>query len=675
MRDIKEQLVTSEIRKLAPVLGKGNTERLSRAYLIADEDTRKRIFELIDVMKAAVLSDKDMQDAILMEPAPRDVALKGDIGLGSVMYGRKKMYPLLIDQQAFLTHLAIFGSSGYGKTNISYSLIQQLAEKEVPVLVFDFSKRNYRDLLATPLKDKIEVYTIGRDVVPLKFNPLKPPDGISLSQWMKEFSMIFDHAYWLLGGGRHIILKALDAVHQQRKHPRLTDLKTWIDEYAESHLPARERNWLATAARPLDSLCFRELGEIFNTDTGVQPSDFFQKGKVTVLELDALSTNDRTFFIEIMLQWIRDWLLSTTTREQLAGVIILEEAHHILNREKSKKTGAETVTDLVFREVRELGMGIVYIDQHPSLVSYPALGNTSTHVYMNLGLDTRQSSDILDAANMLGLDYDEERNYLRKLPVGHGFVLCRSSAFPNPFVVQFAHFPIKKGAVTDEHLRTLMKGRIDRMLEEYQSTGEPVNEDIEQPRIDPRAIDEKGWSIITTLGEGRGVFTSQIYKFLGVSGKVFNQSVRRLIDQGLAGVREGKIGKNRMHYYFLTAEGLRLYQEKSGAAAKRYDIDLRETIDLMASLGWTYQPGEGRFTMGEGEKTEVVAMVLSTDREKIRKDVRTCRYFLCPTEKVRNMVIQEAARRAFDKTKAPVIYVTLLKTFQKNGRFEKVEIV
>ncbi|HDD72503.1 MAG TPA: ATP-binding protein, partial [Candidatus Aenigmarchaeota archaeon] len=444
----QEKMISDEIKKLVPVLGKENAERLNRAYLLGDEKIRRRIFEMVDVIKAAVFTDKELSHSILMEPPPRSIAEKGDLEIGYVLYGKKPMYPMFIERKTLLTHLGIFGSSGYGKTNIAYCLIKQLAEKNIPVIIFDFSKRNYRDMLSTDLRSRIHLYTVGRNVSPFRFNPLKPPEGVQESQWMKEFASIFDHAYWMLGGGRHVILKALDSIYEKIKNPTLSDLKEWLNEYGETKLPARERNWLATAERPLESLCFKELGEVFECETGVTPDTFFVPGRITILELDALDTNDKTFFIEIILQWMRDWLLIKGKREELVGVVILEEAHHVLNREKAKRLGSETVVDLIFREVRELGLGIIYIDQHPSLVSYPAMGNTSTHIYMNLGLDTKQASDIQDASNMLGLNYEEQGNYLRRLPIGHGFMLCRNSEFNEPFLVRFNRFRIEKGSVT-----------------------------------------------------------------------------------------------------------------------------------------------------------------------------------------------------------------------------------
>ena len=67
----EEKLITEEIKKLMPVLGKETAERLGKAYLLGDEDTRKRIFEMVDVIKAAVLTDKELRDTVLIEPPPK----------------------------------------------------------------------------------------------------------------------------------------------------------------------------------------------------------------------------------------------------------------------------------------------------------------------------------------------------------------------------------------------------------------------------------------------------------------------------------------------------------------------------------------------------------------------------------------------------------------------------
>jgi DNA helicase HerA-like ATPase len=673
MIQTNEKMITDEIKKLIPVLGRDNAAALGRAYLLGDEEVRKRIFELVDAAKAAVFSNEEMTGTVLIEPPDREVFSRGDFKLGTILYGKKKMYPMRMKKEALLMHMGIFGSSGYGKTNLSYDLIKELSEKGVPVLVFDFSKRNYKDLLSTSIRDRIQIFTIGRNVAPFKFNPLRPPSGVLMSQWMKEFAQIFDHAYWLLGGGRHVILKALDNIVENNEEPRLSDIKDWLVGYKESTLAVRERNWLATAERPIDSLCFKELGEVFDCDRGILPSDFFKRGRVTILELESLDTNDKGFFIEILLQWIRDWLIEEGGKEKLRGVIILEEAHHVLNREKAKKMGSETVVDLIFREIRELGIGMVYIDQHPSLVSYPALGNTSTQIYMNLGLDTKQSSDVYDASNMLGLNYDEQGYYLRRLPIGHGFMLCRGSDFPEPFLISFPKFDMEKGTIFDKDIVEFMKDRLPKEVDSRRKE-KPIKQpgeygpDIREDKELEGEISDDGWKIMKILGSARGTFASQIYKDLKMSGNAFKNKVDMLIDLNVVGMKTGKIRKNKLNYYFLTELGQKLFDARFGSPILSSSVKDREIVETFELGGWKSSLRDGIITIEKNKKTLNIVVQKNNDRQEIAEKLRKYSYFICSTDTVENIVIQEAARSG-----KPVLFTSTDKEFEEEGKFEKIQ--
>src|SRR3989344_4171688 len=151
MIELKEKLFSDEIKRLTPVLGRETAERLSKAYLIGDEVTRKRIVEMIDILKAAVFADPELRDAALLEPP----VVGGEIEIGDILYGNKPVGRLGLNTGDFMTHVGVFGSSGYGKTNISYLLVRKLSEKGVPVVIFDFSKKNYRDLAQTDLREKM----------------------------------------------------------------------------------------------------------------------------------------------------------------------------------------------------------------------------------------------------------------------------------------------------------------------------------------------------------------------------------------------------------------------------------------------------------------------------------------------------------------------------------------
>jgi hypothetical protein len=670
-----EENISEEIKRLTPFLGKDRAAQLEVAFLLGNEKYRQKIMEAIDRIKAFIASDEELRESPLLEPPSQEEISKGEIELGKVLYGKKELYPLFISKKDLLTHVGIFGSSGSGKTNIVHYLIKSLAFQNIPMLVFDFSKRNYRDLLTLPeIKDRIIVYTVGREVVPFRFNPLLPPEGVSVVQWMKEFAEIFDHAYWLLGGGRYVILKALNEIYSKVEIPRLFDVKKWLENYSAVAISPREKNWLATAMRPLESLCLRETGKIFDCDKGILPSSFFEDRKITILELDALSSDDKTFLIEIILQWIRDWLIVKNVREKLVGVIVLEESHHVLNREKTKKLGIEAVTDLIFREIRELGIGIVYTDQHPSLVSYPALGNTSTHIYMNLGLDTKYSSDIEDAASMLGLKDEKDVSYLRRLPTGHAFMLIRKSAFPNPFLVKFPLILEERGKVSDEELRKLMQ---DKLLE--------IVENKRGKRFEALIVEEKmkkvtstGWRILEALLDGCGVYTSELAKALRMSCKSFKEEVLKLVSLGLVGFKEAKAYKQKAFCYFLTHEGELALALKTGKLQEDLDIEgfEEEAAEFLSRKGYKVLEKRKKELIVEKDGIQQRILLAKTKNlnklfEILKENFEEEMYFVCASKKIEKCLLQQATKYSVNHRQSFIIFYTNPEEIE-NG-FKKLE--
>ena len=109
-------------------------------------------------------------DALWLPPIPAD-RLAGDLKVGVVLAHDKQLHPFRHDVEDLLRHVTIFGQSGSGKTNLAYIYLLDLLKRGTPFLVFDW-KRNYRDLLAMPGSDEVEVYTVGRNVRPFQLNPL-----------------------------------------------------------------------------------------------------------------------------------------------------------------------------------------------------------------------------------------------------------------------------------------------------------------------------------------------------------------------------------------------------------------------------------------------------------------------------------------------------------------------
>ena len=208
----------------------------------------------------------------------------------------------------------------------------------------------------------------------------------------------------------------------------------------------RESLWKASAMRTLQDITFGPVGDVFNTEESIDIQTLLSQ-KV-ILELDALPQTTKTFLVETLL--LQTYLFRVNEDrvrdEKLRHLFIIEEAHHMLLKQKDQE---ETITDLALRELRELGQGFCVLDQSPSLISNTALSNINTLIAMQL----RHQDDIRQVSKALLLDLDEQK-YFGMLKTGEAIV---KTEHPNPFLLRFPLAGVKKGTVNDAEIRHHMQ--------------------------------------------------------------------------------------------------------------------------------------------------------------------------------------------------------------------------
>ena len=181
-------------RRLRPILGT-RIDEVFAAYCAEDPEGKQQLETYLEMLSAKYLS-QGLDDS---EPGlipPSQAQAQGKYPIGQVSYSGKNLYEFGLRENEWIQHMAILGRSGSGKTNIGFSILKTLVQHEKPFLVFDW-KRNYRDLLAWPEFRDVEVYTIGRNIAPLTFNPLIPPAGTDPKTWLKKLNEVIAHAYCL----------------------------------------------------------------------------------------------------------------------------------------------------------------------------------------------------------------------------------------------------------------------------------------------------------------------------------------------------------------------------------------------------------------------------------------------------------------------------------------------
>jgi len=543
-------------KRLRPVFG-DKIDRLRFAYLAEDSDGRREIENILQILDAKTLS-RAGEENILLAPPQKDVVC-GEYPMGMVSYNEKILYPFGLREDELCQHVGIFGRSGAGKTNAGFILVENLLRKGKPMLILDW-KRNYRDLLAYVKGYDFLIFTVGRDVSPFQFNPLIPPAGTQPTTWLKKIIEIMAGAFYVGEGVIHLMQKAIDAVYGEfgvykgkiKEYPTMNDVLGWIKEYKAK---GREINWLASTLRTVASLCFGEMGKVINVRNHLGIEELLKKN--VIMELDALTNTDKTFFIEALLLWIHHYRLAEGDREQFKHCILVEEAHHLFMKREAAR---ERTTETIMREIRELGESIIIVTQHPSLISIPALGNT----YCTLTFNLKHKADVNTAANYMLLE-NEKKKYLGKLPVGYAAVKLQGRWF-EPFLIKIPLVRVKKGLVTDKAIKEKMDSFFTFSRLETAKNGQigvfsaGHNKETELTDVEKR--------FIMDVVENPFIGISQRYKKLNISTKNGNPIRERLIEKELI-KRIDVITKNsRIILFELTKKGEDI-AKKSGYRLKK----------------------------------------------------------------------------------------------------------
>ena len=545
-------------RKLKPVLGK-RIDYLWLEYHLNPEN-RKEIEGILHALAAKHLGSNFENRPVLLSPPPEIVA-GGEYQLGKIYYGSKPYHQFGLREDEWIQHVGIFGRTGSGKTNVGHIIVQHFLNKGKPFLIFDW-KRNYRDILSIPESRDLLLFTVGRNTSPFHFNPLIPPKGTSPEIWLKKLIEIMCHVYWLGEGVAYLLQKAIDSIYLESGvyagnfviYPTFNDVKVWLENYKAK---GREGQWMDSTNRVIGTLCYGEIGKVLNINGRIGIDELLKRN--VIFELDALTNSDKTFFIETLLLWIHHYRLQDKDRETFKHAILIEEAHHVLLKKTESK---ETVMDVILREIRELGESIILIDQHPSLISIPSLGNTYCTIAMNL----KHSRDTSTVGEAMLIDL-KDREYFGKLEVGYGIVKLQGRWF-KPFLVKFPFIELKKGQITDEDVKRQMQGFSDEQGDIRPKISQMEDIRAVRPEANMRdnqylELGEKEMDLLKDVMEYRTCGISERYKRMGLSVDQGNKIKNFLLSSNILVTSDISTGRGRIKYLEVSDQGKQILK-KSG---------------------------------------------------------------------------------------------------------------
>ncbi len=280
-------------------------------------------------------------------------------------------------------HMMIVGESGSGKTYAVQCLTAELARRGLPTIIFDYAQGFELENLDDVYKKYVNVheYRIGEEGISL--NPLQifPKDVKGPASVATRVSDVFDAVYHLGHIQRKVLIEAILTTFEKagilttvpstwkNDPPNFGQLQQTLDDLASDKQYANAKNAVGLAAR---LTTFFMLSSFNSGDQGWSWESLFAdpNHRVHILQFRGLEGKTQKVTLEILL-WHLFFYLKSHGQGKLRIYCVLDEAHHLSFREGGP-------IDLLLREARKFGLGIIFASQQPEDFSEVAFSNSAS---------------------------------------------------------------------------------------------------------------------------------------------------------------------------------------------------------------------------------------------------------------------------------------------------------
>ena len=439
--------------KLKPVFGKRMDELYMKYAMAESDEEREEIEHILNALYHKHLAELLDKKVLLEPPTKEDVS--GEYPLAVVSYADKKLFNFNLKEKDWMRHVCISGMSGSGKTTLAFHIIKNFIERGKPFLIFDW-KKSFRPLML--IDNEIMCFTVGNENISSLFriNINEPPKGVAPKEWINVLCDLITESFFASYGVHKILLETLDEAFKDlgvyngsRNYPTWNEIK-WRLESRLEKTKGRTATWLESALRIAHVLTFGNFGKILNYKGKESLSIEDLLSKKVLFELNSLGSVEKKIFCEFILTYLYKLKKANQTgiNNSFDNAILVDEAHNIFLKDKTHFM-SESVTDVVYREMREYGTSLICLDQHISKISDTVSGNSACLIAFQQQLP----QDIETISGLMQLR--EKKQYFSMLQVGTAIVKL-SERYNLPFLVEVPNAELRSQEVSDYDVKTRM---------------------------------------------------------------------------------------------------------------------------------------------------------------------------------------------------------------------------
>ena len=381
------------------------------------------------------------------------------MNLGKIYHmGREEKAHLILNRQAMASHTFVTGSTGTGKSNAVYHLLDEITKDgRTSFLVVEPAKGEYKNVFGS--RADVKVFgTNPRETPLLRINPFAFPQDIHILEHIDRLVEIFN-ACWPMYAAMPAVLKdAIERSYQKAGwnlrnsesekgvFPTFFDLLDILPGVIEeSHYSKdTQSDYVGALCTRVKSLTNGIYGSVFCAEDALSDAELFDCNVVVDLSRVG-SMETKSLLMGILVMKLQEYrMCGSEMNSRLRHVTVLEEAHNLL-----RKTSAEQLQEganlqgksvemlaNAIAEMRTYGEGFIIADQAPGLLDMSVIRNTNTKIILRLP-DEEDRKLVGKSAALKEAQIDE----LSKLPLGVAAVyqnewpeavLCKIEAYPMP---------------------------------------------------------------------------------------------------------------------------------------------------------------------------------------------------------------------------------------------------
>lgn len=330
------------------------------------------------------------------------------ICIGNVFHmHHEEKNPIELSVESLKSHAFITGSTGSGKSNTIYHLLESAKNEGLHFLVIEPAKGEYKNVFGHD--DGVFVYGTNPKLSPLlRINPFSFPREIHILEHLDRIVEIFNVCWPMYAAMPAVLKNAIEQSYvdcgwdlelSENKYdddfyPDFADvarnIKTIIDssEYDNENKGAYKGSLLTR----LQSLNTGINRLIFSSDD-LSDSDLFERN--VIVDLSRIGSSEtKSLIMGMLVLKLQEFRMTGNIpmNAETRHLTVLEEAHNLLRRtsieqptEGSNILGksVEMLANAI-AEMRTYGEGFIIADQAPGLMDMSVIRNTNTKIIMRL---------------------------------------------------------------------------------------------------------------------------------------------------------------------------------------------------------------------------------------------------------------------------------------------------